>query len=228
MIFFTIFFIAIVIGYPIWDYFYVKKIKQYHIEKWKIYGQTLFWQWLTFLILMGYWIGTNRPIKQLFYTEPSHTYIDSNLINGMIVGALTVMFLMAIVLFFSKSSRQKLNNALTDDSIAFLLPHTVKERLLFLMIAITAGICEEVIFRGAMVYYLNHFNLSFISIGIISSLLFGFVHLYQGWKGVLTTAYLGAILYVLYVGTGSLWLPIMLHILIDIKFVFLPNTSKIH
>ncbi|WP_170140762.1 CPBP family intramembrane glutamic endopeptidase [Oceanobacillus arenosus] len=75
------------------------------------------------------------------------------------------------------------------------------------MIAITAGVCEEIIFRGVMLYYLSYlpFELPIIAIGIISSLLFGIVHLYQGWKGVLLTTYLGAIFFLLFVGTGYLW-----------------------
>ncbi|NGY75546.1 CPBP family intramembrane metalloprotease [Bacillus megaterium] len=64
------------------------------------------------------------------------------------------------------------------------------------------------------------FHLSTVAIGIISSLLFGIVHLYQGWKGVLFTSYLGGIMFFLLVGTGSLWVPIALHFIIDSKFVF--------
>ncbi|NER44724.1 hypothetical protein G3M54_33290 [Bacillus megaterium NBRC 15308 = ATCC 14581] len=52
-------------------------------------------------------------------------------------------------------------------------------------------------FRGAMFHYFDHlpFHLSTVAIGIISSLLFGIVHLYQGWKGVLFTSYLGGIMF---------------------------------
>ncbi|WP_374049792.1 hypothetical protein [Neobacillus sp. PS3-34] len=39
------------------------------------------------------------------------------------------------------------------------------------------------------------------------------------------TTYLGAILFLLYIGTGYLWIPITIHILIDAKFVFFPSKN---
>ena len=103
-----------------------------------------------------------------------------------------------------------------------------KERILFFLVSITAGVCEEIIFRGLIVYYFSHlpFDLSLLTIGIIASVLFGLVHLYQGWKGVLRTAYIGGILFFLYVGTGTLWVPIALHFLIDVQLVFLPRANN--
>ena len=51
----------------------------------------------------------------------------------------------------------------------------------------------------------------------LSSILFGLLHSYQGWKGGLRSGVIGLILALLYVLTGSLWIPIILHIVIDIN-----------
>jgi hypothetical protein len=48
----------------------------------------------------------------------------------------------------------------------------------------------------------------------------GFSHIYQGWKGVLRTGLVGALLAYLYFFTGSLILPMVCHILIDARIVF--------
>jgi membrane protease YdiL (CAAX protease family) len=41
--------------------------------------------------------------------------------------------------------------------------------------------------------------------------------------GVLTTGVLGAVLAALYLGTGSLLLPVVLHALVDLRFLLVPT-----
>ena len=52
---------------------------------------------------------------------------------------------------------------------------------------------------------------------LASSVLFGLAHLYQGWLGMLLTALLGLGMAWLFLPTGSLLLPIVLHVLIDLR-----------
>lgn len=47
---------------------------------------------------------------------------------------------------------------------------------------------------------------------VVASVFFGLAHGYQGMAGVLGTTMLGAVLHLLYVGSGSLWVPTGLHI----------------
>jgi membrane protease YdiL (CAAX protease family) len=107
-----------------------------------------------------------------------------------------------------------------------LLPHTSQERRLWLLVSVTAGICEEIVFRGFLPWYFlvvgTFFKLevSVLTALVLSSIFFGFAHIYQGWKGALGTGLLGAILAYLYVNTGSLILPIVCHILMDARIVF--------
>jgi membrane protease YdiL (CAAX protease family) len=111
-----------------------------------------------------------------------------------------------------------------------LLPHTPQERRLWLLVSITAGVCEEIVFRGFLPWYFltlgTFFGLqsSLLVALVLSSILFGFAHIYQGWKGVVGTGLLGALFAYLYVTTGSLILPIALHILADARIVFLAPT----
>lgn len=108
-----------------------------------------------------------------------------------------------------------------------LLPHTSRERFLWLLVSVTAGTCEEVVFRGFLLWYfltLGAFlqlQISVLVALVLTTILFGFGHIYQGWKGVLGTGLVGALLAYLYVSTGSLLLPIVCHVLIDARIVFL-------
>lgn len=111
-----------------------------------------------------------------------------------------------------------------------LLPHTPYERGLWLLLSISAGLCEEIVFRGFLLWYfpvLGSFlgvPISLTTILILSSILFGFAHFYQGWKGMLGTGLAGALLAYIYLITGSLVLPIILHILIDARIIFIAPT----
>lgn len=229
MLFLTFFLLFIVVGYPIWDYFYMKKINSNQFVRWRLCSEIMFVQWGLVIILLIFWSSTDRKIHDLFiYTEPFLKFDTETLVSAAI-GVIVSILNIALIFRFSKSAKEKVSEAHQDESIQFLIPKTPVERFLFFWVSVTAGVCEEIIFRGLMLYYFSHlpFDLSIFAIGLISSLLFGIVHLYQGWKGVLQTAYLGAILFFLYVGTGTLWVPIVLHFLIDVKFVFLPNKESV-
>lgn len=67
-------------------------------------------------------------------------------------------------------------------TIEFLLPQNSLEMLLWIALSITAGICEEAIYRG---YFQGQFTALTRSAPagiVISSLLFGAAHLYQGFS----------------------------------------------
>jgi membrane protease YdiL (CAAX protease family) len=51
---------------------------------------------------------------------------------------------------------------------------------------------------------------------IVSSIFFGLGHSYQGVNGAVRTGLIGLAFAILYVGTGSIWIPIVVHALLDI------------
>jgi len=104
-----------------------------------------------------------------------------------------------------------------------LLPSTTHERLLWTLVAISAGICEEVLFRGWLLSALHdQVGLNGAALIIAASATFGLAHAYQRPTGVILTGLAGALFCVLYVATGSLLVPILLHIVVDARFAVLP------
>jgi membrane protease YdiL (CAAX protease family) len=95
-----------------------------------------------------------------------------------------------------------------------MLPHTPEELALFHRVSWTAGICEELLYRGYLLWYLGHWM--GVPAVVVSSVLFGIGHSYQGWKGVLTTGLVGLVMALVYLAAGSLWPAMALHALIDI------------
>jgi membrane protease YdiL (CAAX protease family) len=106
-----------------------------------------------------------------------------------------------------------------------LLPAGRRERLIFAGLAVTAGICEELIFRGFAVAYLRWLwpAAPRSAIIVITAGAFGLGHLYQGARGVILTGLVGAYLAWLVLSTGSLLPAMVIHALLDLRILALPN-----
>lgn len=104
-----------------------------------------------------------------------------------------------------------------------LLPHTRRELLHFSAVSITAGICEEILFRGFLIWYLRALVPPIPAV-LLASLLFGMAHAYQGTRGVGQTSLVGLGMAILYTASGSLWVPMVLHAFIDLNSGLLAYT----
>ena len=96
-----------------------------------------------------------------------------------------------------------------------VMPHTRTERLWFSGVSLTAGFCEEFLYRG---YFISVFSpwLGWWGAAALSVPFFAVAHMYQGWNGVLRTGMIGAFLTLVVAILGSLWPAIALHALIDL------------
>lgn len=74
-----------------------------------------------------------------------------------------------------------------------LLPQTNLERLPFFALAMTAGICEEFLYRGYAMAAMQRAGLAGWEAVLVSSILFGLAHLYQGRGGLVGTLLLGTV-----------------------------------
>jgi membrane protease YdiL (CAAX protease family) len=99
---------------------------------------------------------------------------------------------------------------------ASVLPHTRTERLAFLALAVTAGVCEEFVYRGFVCAALqSEWPHSWVWNVLWSSLLFALAHLYQGRRGMSATFVAGTLFGTSRVITGSLAPAVLGHIVVD-------------
>jgi membrane protease YdiL (CAAX protease family) len=98
-----------------------------------------------------------------------------------------------------------------------LLPTTGGERVVFIAVALTAGLCEEFLYRGWLLNVIAAATGSPWVALILSSILFGFAHFYQGPQGMLGAAVLGIVFGTLFIASGSLFPVQALHALIDLN-----------
>jgi membrane protease YdiL (CAAX protease family) len=113
-----------------------------------------------------------------------------------------------------------LQQAVVGD-IAALLPRNKAEMGWGAALSINAGFSEEVLFRLAVPLALFALTGNVLIAFGVSALLFGIVHAYQGWAGIVMTFIVGALLTLLYLASGNIWLVIGLHMLIDLRAMVL-------
>jgi len=74
-----------------------------------------------------------------------------------------------------------------------IFPHSNRESIAFCGLALTAGICEEFLYRGFAFAALALVSTPMWAVLLISSVLFGLAHAYQGRGGILGTLVLGTV-----------------------------------
>lgn len=167
--------------------------------------------WLSLCLVVGNWIYQDGHIAELGIEATNTTALFSSLL--LIIFAALVIRLLAKKIQHSERFRHGYIGK--DDYLREMLPRTRSERNAFYLLSVSAGVCEELIYRGFVFAYLLHY-MTMPSVVVLSSLLFGLAHSYQGLKGIPLTATIGLLLALLYLYTGSLWASMVLHAAIDI------------
>jgi membrane protease YdiL (CAAX protease family) len=100
--------------------------------------------------------------------------------------------------------------------VYLLIPKTRQEKVWsVLLLAPTAALCEEFLYRGFLLAQLTQWLRSGAWAWAASSLAFGLAHVYQGWNGMLRASLLGALLAYPVIHFGSLYPSMLAHGLID-------------
>lgn len=100
------------------------------------------------------------------------------------------------------------------------LPATAREVRHGLALVVAAATAEEILYRGFLIGYLAWYAPLPVAV-LVPALAFGVSHRYQGSHAVVKIVLLAAVLGVIAVVTGSLWIPMALHFAIDLAGVLL-------
>ncbi|PWA10388.1 CPBP family intramembrane metalloprotease [Pueribacillus theae] len=216
---------------PIFGYFDFKKFKvdvrENQKARLKFYKSSILGLWIPTVFILLLVIFTELTLKDIGLSVPN---ININILGPFVtysVFAVAFLYLIGILYYsigyqFSDKIRTKLVQAkqkeLDNVSFSEILPITNKEKKIWNYVSLTAGITEEIIYRGFLIFALAYLfpDFSIWLIIIFSSLLFGLAHTYQGFvTGVLRTTVFGVIFSILYIGIGSILPLIVFHFLID-------------
>ena len=156
-----------------------------HPNRLPIYLTTLAGEWLMFaLVVMGV-LRANVPMSAVTgrpWRNWGSLLIDIAIAAGFWVLAIVVLEVL---------SRLLRTTGIGADLRA-LLPHSVADRVLWVLLSVSAGICEETIFRGYLqrqLIVLMHSRLAGI---LLAAAAFGAAHIYQGARMVALISVYGA------------------------------------
>lgn len=117
--------------------------------------------------------------------------------------------------------RTRLDEIPAIGDIKALLPRERGELKFGAGLAVTAGVVEELLFRLALPAAIFGVTGSGPLAFGAAALVFGLLHIYQGAQGILFASLLGVVFTALYVLSGSIVVPIVLHALIDLRSLIL-------
>jgi membrane protease YdiL (CAAX protease family) len=175
------------------------------------YNRIIVQGWVLCFLLLSHWFLRDRFFGDVGLTLDWRFSLWLGL--GLAAAAGLGLHLYNSHLLSTGEGRDYLRGELKKFSL--FLPHTLAERNRFFLVGITAGVWEELLFRGFLIWYFGNFMGLWPAV-LLSSLLFGMAHMYQGWKGMLRTGVAGLVFAGLYVLTGSLWVPMLLHAAVDV------------
>jgi membrane protease YdiL (CAAX protease family) len=112
--------------------------------------------------------------------------------------------------------------------IEALLPRDSRETWMAVPLSLNAGVSEELFFRLALPLLVTAVTGSALIGLAAASIAFGLMHWYQGWRGVLITGLVGAFFCWVYVASGSLIRPVVLHVLVDLMALVVRPTLARH
>jgi membrane protease YdiL (CAAX protease family) len=148
---------------------------------------------------------------------------------GSAAGFMVGFFIAALVPVFAPLFRKnKKTKPLVIGDIDALLPRNAAELKLGTVLSINAGIVEELFFRlslPALLYGAFH---SVVVALALSCAIFGLLHFYQGILGILFTTLLGVTLMAVYLASGSIFLAMVVHAVIDLRTLVLAPAVLIY
>jgi membrane protease YdiL (CAAX protease family) len=97
-----------------------------------------------------------------------------------------------------------------------LFPQSAIEMLLYSVLGVTAGICEEFLYRGFAMATLSHSGVPLGAVIAISSILFGLAHIYQGRGGFVSTLFIGTVFGIARIAYDSIVPVVFWHVAIDL------------
>jgi membrane protease YdiL (CAAX protease family) len=183
-------------------------------EKIELYHSNALLLFIFGLVVVTIWRLPGRTLEGLGFDWPIwNTDVLLLILAVILFYTLDLFFQYGIKRWREKTLQQK-NQTLT------FIPADQNELLHFLLLALAAGICEEIIFRGYIIQYITWWTGNSVN-GIISacffaSALFAFLHGYQGYRSMIKIFFLAMLFSGIYILSQSLLIVMMIHTIIDV------------
>ena len=181
------------------------------MERLTLYASTIAFQWFAVAVVAWRAWAHGFTASQLGLTIQDRTRI----LVASILGAATIAALQWLNL--RRVGKVPLARRGPLQAIAErILPQSTVELIPYLALAITAGLCEEFLYRGFAMAAFVHAGLPTWVVVLVSSALFGLAHSYQGRGGIVMTLLIGIVLGISRIVYGSVVPAIFWHSAVDV------------
>lgn len=219
--------VLLLVALPAWDHFVDLPKMRRSLQAGTFnpipgYWRTFITLWTLVLLLAVDWWAADRDPKILGLA----VHFDLRFLLGC-------LFTLAVIVFFSweyfrvtrLSDERKHKIAEKNARIFEVAPSDSRQLLYMLGVSVTAGVTEELLCRGFLIWCFTAY-MNPVLAAVLSSLLFGLGHFYQGIPGIAKTGGVGLVMAILYIGSGTILLPIILHAFVDVHNSLLVYSLK--
>ncbi|MBP3960039.1 CPBP family intramembrane metalloprotease [Gemmata sp. G18] len=180
--------------------------------KTRFWAMSIGWIWALVAIGSALWLSNDRSWAALGFSVPGGWRLWASV-------ALVQLLVTYVALTIVTVARDPAARASVREQIGKLtaatMPRTRAELYWFGGVALTAGFCEEFLFRGYFIWVFAPW-IGWWGAAAVSVLVFAGLHAYQGWSGVLRVGILGVFFTLVVAIFNSLWPAIALHALVDL------------
>lgn len=179
----------------------------------KIYTRTMVMLWALAGACTASWLLAGLTLTDLGFRSPEgwRAWVSW----GLVAPAVAYMVYSVFQVILSRKARDEVREQIrTSGDVDIILPHSVAEHRRFQWASLTAGITEEIIFRGFLIGVLALAFPIWVA-AIAATIVFILAHAYQGLKGMLRILPVSVALASIFVIGGSLWPVIVLHAIVD-------------
>lgn len=215
----------VVVG-PIWDYFETRSLKAHSSGQARLhyYRKTVAWLWLAAAIAC--WAEGFRRLVTLRGLGIHAVWLHQHrwawwLLVILAVLAVLVQPVLPLLQVSLRYRKRPFSEPKQLQPLRFFLPASRAERRWFAALGVSAGFCEELLFRGFLLRYLHTspLHLALVWAALIAALVFGAHHLYHGRGGVVSAVLGGLVFTAILLVTGSLWVGMAYHAAIDVSLL---------
>lgn len=177
---------VLLIGYPVADYIVVSKLKRSAQSRKWFYAWTLGCEWLLTIaaagLLMRHGLALSDIGQALGRRNITMGFVGGGLIFVAIFAAYNRKRIMQL-------SPERLSKVLRG--VDLLVPEPGVELAMFICVALSAGFCEELLYRGWLWWFFVDLTGHLWIAVVLSAVAFGLAHAYQGRVGIVTAAIAG-------------------------------------
>ncbi len=210
--------LLLIVVYPVWEYFVSWPRAKARLAsgepdaRWKLYRAAIATQWIATAAVVTLWFVLGRPAAALYLQMPTGWRLVLSIV--FVVGIALPMFAQVVaVRRVSEEQRVALRPKL--GYATSIVPHTTTEYRWFVPLAMTAGLCEELIYRGYLTWLLASYRGLWLG-AVLSVAIFGLAHGYLGKTGVVRATLLGAIFAGFAIALQSLYAVMLVHAIVDL------------